>query len=101
MELVNFADDITIFLGNITCLNRIQVILKLYEEDFSSKINFSKSQALQAVTYKNRTDKPGQMARSKLPIKMLMVNFVNSSLNNSNWNKISDSLTKNSISGTE
>ena len=46
MKLVNFAEDITIFLGDITCFNRIQVILKLYEEDSSSKINFSKSQAL-------------------------------------------------------
>ena len=47
IKLVNFADDITIFLGDITCLNRIQVILKLYEEDPSLKINFSKSQSLQ------------------------------------------------------
>ena len=31
IKLVNFADDITIFSGDITCLNRIQVILKLYE----------------------------------------------------------------------
>ena len=41
-KLVNFADDITIFLGDITCFNRIQVILKLYVEDYSSKKNFSK-----------------------------------------------------------
>ena len=73
MKLVNFADDIAIFLGDIAFFNRIQVILKLYEEDSSSKINFSKRQALSAVTYKNRTDKPGQMARSKLPIKMLVL----------------------------
>ena len=46
IKLVNFADGITIFLGDITCLNRIQVILKLYESAFSSEINFSKSQAL-------------------------------------------------------
>ena len=46
IKLVNFADDITIFLGEITCLNRIQVILKLYGKAFSSKINFSISQAL-------------------------------------------------------
>ena len=46
IKLVNFADDITIFLGDITCLNRIQVILKLYEEDPSLKTNFSKSQFL-------------------------------------------------------
>ena len=31
IKLVNFTDGITIFLGDITCLNRIQVILKLYE----------------------------------------------------------------------
>ena len=46
IKLVNFADNITIFLGDIACLNRIQVILKLYEEDSNSKINFSKSQFL-------------------------------------------------------
>ena len=46
MKLANFADDITILLGDITCFNRIQVILKLYEEDSSSKIHFPKSQAL-------------------------------------------------------
>ena len=46
MKLVNFADDIAIFLGDIAFFNRIQVILKLYEEDSSSKINFPKSQAL-------------------------------------------------------
>ena len=46
MKLVNFADNIKIFLGDITCFNRIQVILKLHEEDSSSKIKFPKSQAL-------------------------------------------------------
>ena len=45
-KVVNFGDDITIFLRDITCLNRIQVILKLYEKAFSSDINFSKSQSL-------------------------------------------------------
>ena len=46
IKLVNFADDITIFIGDTTCLNRIQVILILYEEDPRSKINLSKSQVL-------------------------------------------------------
>ena len=32
IKLVNFADEITFFLGDITCLNRIQVILKLFQE---------------------------------------------------------------------
>ena len=45
IKIVNFADDTTIFLRDITCLDRIQVILKLYEDASSSKINFSKSQA--------------------------------------------------------
>ena len=31
IKLVNFADDITIFSGDITCLNRIQSILTLNE----------------------------------------------------------------------
>ena len=30
-KMVNFADNTTIFLRDITCLNRIQVILKLYK----------------------------------------------------------------------
>ena len=46
IKLVNFAADITIFLGDSTCFNRMQVILKLYEEDYIPKINFSKSQVL-------------------------------------------------------
>ena len=46
IKLVNFADDITIFLGDSTCFNRMQVILKPCEEDSSPKINFSKSELL-------------------------------------------------------
>ena len=45
IKKVNFADDTTIFLKDISCLDRIQVILKLYEDASRSKINFSKSQA--------------------------------------------------------
>ena len=44
IKIANFADHTTIFLGDITCHDRIQVILKLYEDTSSSKINFSKSQ---------------------------------------------------------
>ena len=32
IKLVSFADKITFFLGDIPCLNRIQVILKLFQE---------------------------------------------------------------------
>ena len=35
-KIVNFADNTTIFLRDITCLNRIPVILKPYE---NAKIN--------------------------------------------------------------
>ena len=45
IKIVNFADDTTILLRDITCFDRIQVIFKLYEDACSSKINFSKSQA--------------------------------------------------------
>ena len=31
IKIVNFADNTTIFLRDITCFNRIQVILKPYE----------------------------------------------------------------------
>ena len=36
IKIVNFVDDTTIFFGDITCLNIIQMILKLYE---NSKIS--------------------------------------------------------------
>ena len=52
IKIVNFADDTTIFLRDITCLDRIQVILKLYEDASSSKINFSKSQAFAKFSLK-------------------------------------------------
>ena len=45
IKIVDFADDTTILLRDIICLNRIQVILKLYQDTYSSKINFSKIQA--------------------------------------------------------
>ena len=32
MKLIHFADEITFFLGDITYLNRVQVILKLFQE---------------------------------------------------------------------
>ena len=33
IKIVNFTDNTTIFLRDITCLNRMQVILRLYEKD--------------------------------------------------------------------
>ena len=45
IKIVNCADDTTIFIRDIICLDKIQVILKVYEHASCSKINFSKSQA--------------------------------------------------------
>ena len=45
IKIIHFADDTTILLRDITCLNRIQAFLKLYEDSSSSKTNFSKSEA--------------------------------------------------------
>ena len=70
----------------------MQVILKLLEAS-SSKVNFSKSQALDARSYR-RIDKTGQMAWSQFSIKILGVHFANSVLDNSNWDKINHSLPK-------
>ena len=44
IKKINFADDTTIFLRDVTCLNWRQIILKLYEVASTSKISF-KSQA--------------------------------------------------------
>ena len=52
-KIVNITDDTkTIFLRDITCVNMIQVILKLYEGASSSKIKFSKCQASAQFTLK-------------------------------------------------
>ena len=47
------------------------------------------------MRYKNRTDKPRQVAWSQFSIKMVGVHFYNSAHNNRNWDKIYDKLTKN------
>ena len=44
-KIVNVTENTTIFLRDITCLNRIQAVLRLYEEGKLSKITFSKSKA--------------------------------------------------------
>ena len=43
IKIVNFANHTTIFLIDFTCLNRIQVIIKSYEDAPNSKIKFSKA----------------------------------------------------------
>ena len=87
IEIVNFADNITILLRDISCINMIKAIWKLYVDASSSKMNFSKCQDLWPEAYKNGIDQPGQMDWSWFSIKILGVNFGNSILDNSNWNK--------------
>ena len=53
----------------------MKVILKLYEDASSSKINFSKSQSSWDGAYKNWTDQPGQMKWLKFPLKYLELNL--------------------------
>ena len=94
IKIVNFADDATIFLRDIGCLNRIQTILNLYEKASSSKIYLSKSQALWAGACKNRYDKPGSMASSNFSIKIISITFDNSIPDNCNWDKIGANIAK-------
>ena len=57
IEIVNFTDNTTIFLRDITYLNRIKVILRIYEKD---KL-VQKAKPLWGGAYKNRTHQPGQV----------------------------------------
>ena len=58
VKIVNFTDNTTIFLRDITCLNRIQVILRLYEKDKLVQRYFFKKRG---SAYKNRIHQPGQL----------------------------------------
>ena len=77
------------FLLDNTCLNTIQVNLKLYEDTSSPKVKFSKDKPDHAII-----DYPEQVELSQLSIKIFGVNFGNSILNNSNWDTISEGLIK-------
>ena len=47
IKIVNFTHNTTIFLRDITCINKIQVILRLYEKDkLVQRYFFQKSQAV-------------------------------------------------------
>ena len=72
------------------------MILNLYEQASSSNINFAKFQTLWAGTYKIRIDKAGQMVWSQFSIKTFGVYFLNSVLDNNNWDRINEKLTKKS-----
>ena len=63
---------IYIFLRDITCLNRIQVILRLYEKDkLVQREFFQKAKPLWGGTYKNRIHQPGQLEQSQFSLKYL------------------------------
>ena len=53
IKIVNFTDNTTIFLKDITCLNRIKVILRLYESDKLAQRFFQKAKSLWRGAYKN------------------------------------------------
>ena len=43
IKIISIADNIAILLGDISCRNRIQMTVKLYEDVSSSNINFSET----------------------------------------------------------
>ena len=51
IKIVNFTDNTTIFLRDITCFHRIKVILRLYEKDNYFKDNFFKKPGLYVVVH--------------------------------------------------
>ena len=62
IKIANSTDNTTIFLRDITCLNRIQVILRLHEKDkLVQRSFFQKAKALWSSAYKNRIHQPGQL----------------------------------------
>ena len=94
IKTAKFADDAAIFLRDFICLTKMKLILELGEKASSSKLNFSKSQTLWSVAYKNRADKPRQMAWSQFGTKIVGAHFCNSAHDNMNWYKRYHSLTK-------
>ena len=65
IKIVKFIDNTTIFLRDITCLNRIKVTLRLYEKDKLAQRFFQKAKPLGGGAYKNRIHQPGQLELSQ------------------------------------
>ena len=51
IKIVNFTDSTTIFLRDITYLNRIQVILRLYKKDKLVQRSFFQKQTIYGVVH--------------------------------------------------
>ena len=77
-KIVNFTHNTTIFLRDVTCLNRIQVILRQYEKDkLVQGWSFQKVKPLWGGANKNRIHQPGQLEESQFPLKYLKLILVN------------------------
>ena len=61
IQIVNFTDITTIFLRDITYLNGMQVVLRLYEKDKVAQRKFFQNPSLYAGAYKNRIQTPGPL----------------------------------------
>ena len=94
IKIVNYADNTSIFLRDITCSNRIQSNFKTIWSCIQLEDKIFKSQALWTGAYKNRTNLPGQMEFSQFSIKILGIVFGNSILDKSYQNKISEGIIK-------
>ena len=46
IKIVNFADDTTVFLRDLSCLTKTELILELSQKASSSRISFSKNLTL-------------------------------------------------------
>ena len=85
IEIVNFTDNTTIFLRDITCLNSVQVILRLYK---NAKINYPKNNFFRKPRFYGevhiKIELINQSAGAvKIYIKILEVNIGKSILDNS------------------
>ena len=62
IKIVKLTNNATIFLIDITCLNRIQVVLRLYEKyKLAQRYVFQKAKPLWGAAYKNRIHQPRQL----------------------------------------
>ena len=72
IKIAIFADSTAIFLKGITCIIRIQVILRLYEKGkLVQREFFQKAKPLWGGTYKNRIHQPGLLEQSQFPLKYM------------------------------
>ena len=98
IEIVNLTDNTTIFLRDITCLNSVQVILRLYK---NAKINYPKNIFFKKPSFYGAVHIKIELINQSagtviIYIKILEVNFGKSILDNSKQDKIVEGIAKNS-----